>query len=142
MRSMNYRRSKALCIVLAFSCLLAEKMQARWEDTTFPLTSGQTWVNASTNTRYTVSGQAGNLTLTVSVADAGKNGGKGSVADNASVLSEASGALHPHTSARSIHAIAVPTTARTNIIRAITPLLLSFAVFQQFPHPQRLWGVL
>lgn len=83
MRSMNYRRSKALCIVLAFSCLLAEKMQARWEDTTFPLTSGQTWVNASTNTRYTVSGQAGNLTLTVSVADAGKNGGKGSVADSA-----------------------------------------------------------
>ena len=53
------------------------------ENTTFPLTSGQTWTNTTTNTMYTVSGEAGNLTLTVSVADAGQNEGKGYIANEA-----------------------------------------------------------
>ena len=53
------------------------------ENTNFPLTSGQTWTNATTNTKYTVSGEAGNLTLTASVADANVNDGKGTIADQA-----------------------------------------------------------
>ncbi len=53
------------------------------ELTTFPLTSGQTWINTATNTKYTVSGTAGNLTLTASVANASTNGGTATIADEA-----------------------------------------------------------
>jgi hypothetical protein len=61
------------------------------ENTEFPLTSGRTWTNTTTNTKYTVSGEAGNLTLTVSVADAGNNEGKGSIADGAFISKNMSG---------------------------------------------------
>ena len=53
------------------------------ENTTFPLTNGQTWTNTTTNTQYTVSGEAGNWTLTVSVADPSVNDGKGYIANQA-----------------------------------------------------------
>lgn len=61
------------------------------EQTTFPLTSGQTWINTTTNTKYTVSGTAGNLTLTASVADASVNGGTGTIDDRAFKLANLNG---------------------------------------------------
>ena len=75
----NTRRTAA---VLALMMLTATTAWAT-ENTTFPLTSGQTWTNTTTNTTYTVSGEAGNWTLTVSVADASVNDGKGTIADQA-----------------------------------------------------------
>ena len=61
------------------------------ENTTFPLTSGQTWTNTTTNTKYTVSGEAGNLTLTASVADPNVNDGTATIADDAFYYKDMSG---------------------------------------------------
>ncbi len=53
------------------------------ESTSFPLVSGQSWTNQTTNAKYSVSGQAGDLTLTISVADPAESEGKGFVAEEA-----------------------------------------------------------
>ena len=72
---------KSLLLIVAL--LLATITAWAEENTTFPLTSGQTWTNTTSNTTYTVSGESGNCTLTVSVADANKNNGTGYIADQA-----------------------------------------------------------
>ena len=77
--------TRRVTAALALILLLATTAQTARaaEDTTFPLTSGQTWTNTTTNTKYTVSGTAGNLTLMASVADASQNDGKGYIDDYA-----------------------------------------------------------
>ena len=80
-------------LLLLFAMLTIFMTTKTWatEQTTFPLTSGQTWINTTTNTKYTVSGTAGNLTLTASVADASVNGGTGTIADDAFTYADLNG---------------------------------------------------
>ena len=75
-------RKTLLILCVLFTVFMANTAWAS-ELTTFPLTSGQTWINTATNTKYTVSGTAGNLTLTASVANASTNGGTATIADQA-----------------------------------------------------------
>lgn len=75
-------RKTLLILCVLFTVFMANTAWAS-ELTTFPLTSGQTWTNTATNTKYTVSGTAGNLTLTASVANASTNGGTATIADQA-----------------------------------------------------------
>ena len=77
------RHLLATRLLLSLLALLTAQTAGAVESTTFPLTNGQTWTNTTTNTKYTVSGDGDNWTLTVSVADASVNDGKGTIADKA-----------------------------------------------------------
>ncbi|MCR5552457.1 MAG: leucine-rich repeat domain-containing protein, partial [Oscillospiraceae bacterium] len=92
MKKLKRPISILLALILVLGLLPVMPMTAHAEEnTTFPLTSGQTWTNTATNTMYTVSGQAGALTLTASVANASVNGGKASVGDYAFYARDLSG---------------------------------------------------